>query len=84
MSERSFISKELWKNDYPIILIHGYCGSTLDENWILKGYYHYAFSTITRLIGIDDKGKNLHISNIYEADVSALGSIHDRACELYQ
>jgi hypothetical protein len=48
---------DLWKNDYPIVLVHGYCGSSIDENWILGGYFHYALSTTARNIGKDKSGK---------------------------
>ena len=61
--------------------MHGYCGSTMDENWIMRGYFHYAFSRTTRLI---NEEADKYINNVYEADVSPLGSVHDRACELYQ
>lgn len=67
------------KNDYPIILIHGYCGCTMDENPILGGYFHYAFSKIAREIS-----KDRILDQIYEADVSPAGSAYDRACELWQ
>ena len=36
------------KRNNPIILLHGYCGSTSDENPFLDGYYHYAFSNVAR------------------------------------
>ncbi len=55
MIKRSVNDKDLWKNDYPIILVHGYCGSTMDENWILGGYFHYAFSATARYLGLDPK-----------------------------
>jgi hypothetical protein len=77
--EKSFMDRKMFKNDYPIVLIHGYCGSTLDENPFLGGYFHYAFSKEARYIDGSD-----YISNIYEADVSPIGSAHDRACELFQ
>jgi hypothetical protein len=83
MIEKTFMDKELWNNDYPIVLVHGYCGSTLDENWILNGYFHYAFSHISRLIGVNEKGEKMYLKELYEADVSPVGSVHDRACELY-
>lgn len=45
----------------------------MDENPILGGYFHYAFSEAARDNNV-----------IYEADVSVAGSAHDRACELMQ
>ena len=45
----------------------------MDENPILGGYFHYAFSEAARENNV-----------IYEADVSVAGSAHDRACELMQ
>ena len=84
MLKRTLNDEGLWNNDYPIILVHGYCGTTTDENWILGGYFHYAFSKIARYAGKDGNNIPLYINNIYEADVSPIGSAHDRACELYQ
>eukprot|EP00347_Sterkiella_histriomuscorum_P016179 403354185 len=85
MIERSFNDPDLWNNDHPIILVHGYCGSTMDENWILGGYFHYAFSKTARYLGIDEQTlQPIYMNNIYEADVSPIGSAFDRACELYQ
>ena len=60
--------------NYPVILIHGYCGCTMDENPILQGYFHYAFT---------DEAHGGKVS-VYEADISPAGSAHDRACELWQ
>ena len=78
------MDQALWNNNYPIVCVHGYCGTTRDENIIVGGYFAYAFSHHTRFLGRDSKGRKQYLSNIYEADVSPLGSIHDRACELYQ
>jgi len=50
MIEKSFNNPDMWKNDYPIVLLHGYCGTTMDENWILGGYFHYAFSSAARYL----------------------------------
>ena len=50
MIEKSFINPDMWRNDYPIVLLHGYCGCTMDENWILGGYFHYAFSSAARYL----------------------------------
>lgn len=75
----------LWNNDYPIVLVHGYCGSTMDENWIVGGYFHYAFSQVTQYLNCkDENGKRRYMKNVYEVDISPIGSTHDRACELYQ
>jgi len=53
MIDDTFNEPALWKNDYPIVLVHGYCGSTMDENWILGGYFHYAFSKVSRYLNVD-------------------------------
>lgn len=53
MIDWTFNTPEMHENDYPIILVHGYCGSTMDENWILGGYFHYAFSKTARYLGLD-------------------------------
>jgi len=83
MLRKSINDKAMWRNDYPIILVHGYCGSTMDENWILGGYFHYAFSATARYLGVETPSSE-YLSNVYEADVSPIGSAFDRACELYQ
>lgn len=54
MIESSFNNPDMWGNDYPIILVHGYCGSTMDENWILGGYFHYAFSATARYLQVEN------------------------------
>jgi hypothetical protein len=67
----------------------------MDENWILGGYFHYGFSDVARKLNHIDEDNDAngpclsserpsHIEKIYEADVSPMGSAHDRACELYQ
>ena len=68
------LPKEYWKNDNPIVLVHGFAGHTTDKNFIFRGYFHYSFDA-------DVTGENKAL--IYEADVNPLGSLHDRACELY-
>jgi hypothetical protein len=50
MLDETLNDPAIWKNDAPIVLVHGYCGTTMDENWILGGYFHYAFSKKARLI----------------------------------
>lgn len=37
MIARTENEPEAWNNDYPIIFVHGYCGTTMDENWIIGG-----------------------------------------------
>ena len=64
---------DLWKNNCPIILVHGFAGQTTDKNYLFRGYFHYCFDK-------DVKGEH----SVYEADVNPFGSLHDRACELYQ
>ena len=72
-SEYPLLPKELWKNDYPIVLVHGFGGYSPDESIFFGDYFGQASDPETQ--GSD----NL----IYHADVSPWGSIHDRACELY-
>ncbi|CDW85644.1 UNKNOWN [Stylonychia lemnae] len=84
MIKESFNNPDAWRNDYPIILVHGYCGCTMDENWILGGYFHYAFSYAARYLNLDHDLHPQYLQNVFEADVSPIGSVHDRACELYQ
>jgi len=62
-----------WRNHYPIVLVHGFAGWAPDESDILGDYWRYTSDP--------EIAKNL---DIFQADVSAVGSLHDRACELYQ
>lgn len=64
--------RSVWKNDCPIVLVHGFGGHTTDKNLLIKGYFHYCFQ---------EEVSRGH--QIYEADVNPFGSVHDRACELY-
>ena len=48
MVRRSFNDQLMWANDFPIVLVHGYCGSTMDENIFMGGYFHYGFSPLSR------------------------------------
>lgn len=75
LSQYKRLGVNQWKNECPIVLVHGFAGSTSDESYLFQGYFHYAF--MSEVIG---KSNNL----IFEADVSPFGSVHDRACELYQ
>ena len=68
-------------NSFPIILIAGFTGSTMDENALIQGYFHYAFDRASRQYTKDITGGA--VQHIYEADVSPLGSAHDRTCELW-
>ncbi len=68
------LPKEHWKNNCPIVLVHGFAGQTTDKNFMFRGYFHYSFDS-------DVLGDN---EEVYEADVNPFGSLHDRACELYQ
>jgi hypothetical protein len=85
MIDKTANDPSIWKNDYPIVLVHGYCGTTMDENWILGGYFHYAFSSVSRYLNPSSDSEKFpkYLDNIFEADVSPIGSAHDRACELY-
>ncbi len=62
--------KSMWKNSYPIILVHGFAGWVPDEAPLLGDYFGYASECAGDL-------------EVYQADVSPWGSVHDRACELY-
>ena len=68
------LPRSLWRNDFPIVLVHGFAGWAADESpMVLGDYWRYASNPeIARTL------------DIYQADVSAVGSLHDRACELYQ
>lgn len=66
-----------WKNNYPIVLVHGYCGYAPDSCWIFSNYFLHALRTNVQ------SSKDVN-KDIYIAVVSPLGCIHDRACELYQ
>ena len=36
------LPRELWKNDYPIVLVHGFSGSAPDQSHLLGKYFLYA------------------------------------------
>lgn len=72
MSKYIHMPKELWKNDCPIVLVHGFAGHTTDKNYLFRGYFHYCF--LPEVMGA-------HM--VFESDVHPFGSLHDRACELY-
>lgn len=61
-----------WKNDYPVVVVHGFAGWAPEEGPIWGNYWDY----------ISDPQIAEH-HRIYQADVSPMASIHDRACELY-
>ena len=66
---------QLWKNKFPIVLVHGFFGYGPDAYPLLGNYFEYAM------------GKHVlknHQGDVYIAVVSPTGCIHDRACELYQ
>ena len=71
LDKHPLVPSSLRNNQIPIVLVHGYCGSTANECFVLGGYFHFAFDAADESI------------QIYEADVSPVGSTHDRACELY-
>eukprot|EP00347_Sterkiella_histriomuscorum_P013798 403363324 len=75
LSKHRHIPKSDWRNNCPIILVHGFAGQTTDKNYLFRGYFHNSFKA-------DICGDNNQ--ELYEADVSPFGSLHDRACELYQ
>ena len=55
------------------MLVHGFAGWVPEESRVLGDYWRY-FSDPAITKGL----------NIFQADISSTGSIHDRACELYQ
>lgn len=67
------LPRQLWRNDYPIVFVHGFAGWAPDESRVLGDYWRYASDP--------EVSKSL---DIYQADINAVGSLHDRACELYQ
>lgn len=66
------LPREMWRNECPIVLVHGFAGQTSDKNFLFRGYFHNCF---------DPEIMGAHI--VYETDVAPFGSLHDRACELY-
>jgi hypothetical protein len=67
------IPRELWRNDYPIVLVHGFAGSAPDQSSIMGAYFMYAL-----------KASVQPYNDVYMAVVTPIGGLHDRACELYQ
>ena len=67
------LPKELWRNNYPIVLVHGFAGSSPDQSMTLGTYFMYALKRSVQ-----------PYNDVYVAVVTPYGSIHDRACELYQ
>ena len=67
------LRRDEWRNEYPIVLVHGFGGYMPDESGFFGDYFGYASYG-------DVQGDNL----VFEADVSPWASVHDRACELYQ
>ena len=64
-----------WKNNFPIVLVHGYFGYGPDASFILGNYFEYAFQK---------QVAKHHEGDIYIAVISPIAGYHDRACELYQ
>lgn len=67
------LPRELWKNDYPIVLVHGFSGSAPDQSHLLGNYFLYAL-----------KNSVQPYNDVYIAVVTPCGGLHDRGCELYQ
>lgn len=63
---------EKWTNNYPIVLVHGFAGWAPDEAVAFGDYWAY--------LSDPEIIKN---QQVYQADMSPLHSLHDRACELY-
>jgi triacylglycerol esterase/lipase EstA (alpha/beta hydrolase family) len=71
-----------WRNDYPIVLVHGFFGFAPDMS-PLANYFHYALQKNVVKRGFSYR-QNCYFKDVYTAHVSPLGGVHDRACELYQ
>ena len=67
------LPRELWRNDFPIVLVHGYGGSAPDQSRLLGNYFLYALKESVQPYW-----------DVYVAVVNPYGGFHDRACELYQ
>jgi triacylglycerol lipase len=39
------MEREHWKNDYPVVLVHGFMGWGPDESQILGDYFNYSSRT---------------------------------------
>lgn len=67
------LPREAWRNDFPIVLVHGYAGSAPDQSWLLGNYFLYALKESVQPYW-----------DVYVAVVNPFSCFHDRACELYQ
>ena len=67
------LPRELWRNDFPIVLVHGFAGSAPDQSKLLGNYFLYALKQSVQPYW-----------DVYVAVVNPFGGFHDRACELYQ
>lgn len=59
----------MWKNNFPIVLVHGYGGMMQDKSLLMGDMWAYAKQAD---------------AEVYLACTNFAGGIHDRACELYQ
>ena len=78
--------RHMWRNDYPIILVHGYFGYVPDSCHLFekKNYFQFALEKNVAMRSVSSGALNSGGHNIYIASLSPIGGIHDRACELYQ
>lgn len=37
-----YLPKDLWRNQYPIVLVHGFAGSAEDQSYLMGNYFEYA------------------------------------------
>ena len=72
------LPKKEHRNNHPIIVVHGLAGRSMNDNTLLGDYFYFVNDSEVPLSLASSS-----LSQVYEADVSALGSVHDRACELY-
>ena len=63
------VPEALKKNNYPIVLVHGFFGQAKDKSYVMGDMWELAKKADT---------------DVYVALVSMTGAVHDRSCELYQ
>jgi hypothetical protein len=68
----SHVPVDHWRNDYPIVCVHGFCGWVPDETQTFGDYFRYT-----------SRPEIAESNMIFQADLSPIASLHDRACELY-
>ena len=77
------VPRSHWKNDYPIILVHGIAGYVPDSTRAFKNKNYFQFALEQNAAQRNLKISSHESQNIYIASLSPFGTIHERACELY-